>query len=35
MNFIDNRVDPRTGTIRGRAVFDNRDGSFTPVCTRA
>ncbi|WP_415844880.1 efflux RND transporter periplasmic adaptor subunit [Stutzerimonas zhaodongensis] len=30
MNFIDNHVDPRTGTIRGRAVFDNRDGSFTP-----
>ena len=30
MNFIDNQVDPRTGTIRGRAVFDNRDGSFTP-----
>ena len=30
MDFIDNQVDPRTGTIRGRAVFDNRDGSFTP-----
>lgn len=30
MNFIDNQVDPRTGTIRGRAVFDNRDGRFTP-----
>ncbi|MBA1274088.1 multidrug efflux RND transporter periplasmic adaptor subunit MexE [Stutzerimonas azotifigens] len=30
MDFIDNRVDPRTGTIRGRAVFDNRDGRFTP-----
>ena len=30
MNFIDNQVDPRTGTMRGRAVFDNRDGSFTP-----
>lgn len=30
MDFIDNHVDPRTGTIRGRAVFDNRDGSFTP-----
>mgnify|MGYP002656221122 CR=1 FL=1 len=30
MNFLDNQVDPRTGTIRGRAVFDNRDGRFTP-----
>ncbi|MCY1450232.1 Multidrug resistance protein MdtA [compost metagenome] len=30
MNFVDNQVNPKTGTIRGRAVFDNRDGSFTP-----
>jgi multidrug efflux system membrane fusion protein len=30
MNFVDNQVNPRTGTIRGRAVFDNTDGSFTP-----
>jgi multidrug efflux system membrane fusion protein len=30
MNFVDNQVDPQTGTIRGRAVFDNSDGSFTP-----
>ncbi|EWC40894.1 efflux RND transporter periplasmic adaptor subunit [Stutzerimonas stutzeri] len=30
MDFIDNQVDSRTGTIRGRAVFDNRDGRFTP-----
>lgn len=30
MDFMDNQVDPRTGTIRGRAVFDNRDGRFTP-----
>ena len=30
MNFVDNRVNPQTGTIRGRAVFDNADGSFTP-----
>ncbi len=30
MNFVDNHVDPRTGTIRGRAVFDNREGLFTP-----
>ncbi|WP_226502550.1 multidrug efflux RND transporter periplasmic adaptor subunit MexE [Pseudomonas sp. MWU16-30317] len=30
MDFIDNQVNPRTGTIRGRAVFDNSDGSYTP-----
>jgi multidrug efflux system membrane fusion protein len=30
MNFLDNQVDPSTGTIRGRAVFPNRDGSLTP-----
>ena len=30
MDFVDNRLDPATGSIRGRAVFDNRDGRFTP-----
>ncbi|KAA5841320.1 efflux RND transporter periplasmic adaptor subunit [Pseudomonas chlororaphis] len=30
MNFVDNQVNPQTGTIRGRAVFDNADGSYTP-----
>lgn len=30
IDFIDNQVDPMTGTIRGRAVFDNDDGLFTP-----
>jgi multidrug efflux system membrane fusion protein len=30
LDFLDNQVNPRTGTIRGRAVFDNRDGAFTP-----
>lgn len=30
MNFVDNQVNPATGTIRGRAVFDNSDGRFTP-----
>lgn len=30
LDFLDNQVNPRTGTIRGRAVFDNRDGEFTP-----
>ena len=26
MVFVDNQVDPRTGTIRARASFDNKDG---------
>jgi multidrug efflux system membrane fusion protein len=30
LNFVDNRVDPATGTIRARAVFANPDGRFTP-----
>ena len=30
MVFVDNQVDPRTGTIRARATFDNKDGFFTP-----
>ncbi|MFL5105550.1 MAG: efflux RND transporter periplasmic adaptor subunit [Xanthobacteraceae bacterium] len=30
MNFVDNTVNPKTGTIRGRAVFDNMDGLLTP-----
>jgi multidrug efflux system membrane fusion protein len=30
LDFIDNQVDPRSGTIRARAVFDNKDGRFTP-----
>jgi membrane fusion protein, multidrug efflux system len=30
LDFVDNQVDPRTGTIRSRAVLDNRDGAFTP-----
>ena len=30
MNFVDNAINPRTGTIRGRAVFDNKDGFLTP-----
>lgn len=30
LDFIDNQVDPRTGTIRARAVVDNSDQSFTP-----
>lgn len=29
LDFVDNAVDPRTGTIRGRAVFSNT-GQFTP-----
>jgi multidrug efflux system membrane fusion protein len=30
LDFVDNQVDPQSGTIRGRAVFDNKDSRFTP-----
>jgi multidrug efflux system membrane fusion protein len=30
MNFLDNQIDPATGTIRGRAVFRNADRSLMP-----
>ncbi len=30
IDFVDNRVDPQSGTVRMRAVLDNRDGRFTP-----
>ena len=30
LDFVDNQVDAKSGTIRARAVFDNRDGHFTP-----
>jgi RND family efflux transporter MFP subunit len=30
MDFVDNVIDRSSGTIRGRAVFSNRDGVFTP-----
>ena len=30
MDFVDNRVDPATGSIRGRAVFRNPDGVLIP-----
>lgn len=30
MDFVDNRVDPASGTIRARAVLDNHDRRFTP-----
>jgi membrane fusion protein, multidrug efflux system len=30
LDFVDNRVDARAGTIRVRAVFGNGDGRFTP-----
>lgn len=30
LDFIDNQVNPVSGTIRGRAVLDNADGRFTP-----
>jgi multidrug efflux system membrane fusion protein len=30
LDFVDNQVDPHTGTIRARAVFDNPDQRFRP-----
>ena len=30
MDFVDNVIDRSTGTIRGRALFANPDGIFTP-----
>lgn len=30
MDFVDNVVNAKTGTIRGRAIFDNKDGFLTP-----
>jgi multidrug efflux system membrane fusion protein len=30
MDFVDNVINPKSGTIRGRAVFDNKDGFLTP-----
>ena len=30
MDFVDNAINPKTGTIRGRAIFDNKGGFLTP-----
>lgn len=30
MQLIDNQVDPRSGTVRVRAIFDNEDGHLIP-----
>ena len=30
LEFVDNRVDPQSGTVRMRAVLDNKDGRLTP-----
>lgn len=30
LDFVDNRVDPNTGTIRMRGVFPNKNGDLTP-----
>jgi len=30
VDFVDNQVDPATGTVLGRAVFPNPDGVLTP-----
>ncbi|MFN3303931.1 MAG: efflux RND transporter periplasmic adaptor subunit [Roseateles sp.] len=30
LDFVDNRLNPATASIRARAVFDNKQGQFTP-----
>jgi len=30
MDFLDNRLNPRSGTMRGRAIFDNKEELFSP-----
>jgi RND family efflux transporter MFP subunit len=30
VDFLDNQLNPQTGTIRARAVLENKDGQFTP-----
>jgi RND family efflux transporter MFP subunit len=30
VDFVDNQLNSQTGTIRARAVLDNKDGRFTP-----
>ncbi len=30
LDFVDNQLNPQTGTIRARAVFSNKDRRFTP-----
>ncbi len=30
MNFVDNEINAHSGTIRGRAIFDNKDLFLTP-----
>lgn len=30
MDFVDNQIDPNTGTIRARAIFNNKDQLLTP-----
>jgi RND family efflux transporter MFP subunit len=30
VNFVDNQVDPKTGTLRLRGVFPNRDEALSP-----
>ena len=30
MDFVDNQLNVRTGTIRARAILDNQKGLFTP-----
>ena len=35
LDFLDNRLDQGTGTLRARAVIANKAGLFSPGCSRA
>jgi membrane fusion protein, multidrug efflux system len=30
LDFVDNQLNPKSGTLRGRAIFENKDQLFTP-----
>ena len=30
MDFVDNALDPKSGTIKGRAIFENKDSLLLP-----
>ena len=32
INFVDNQVNPKTGTLRVRGVFPNKDEVLSPGC---
>ncbi len=34
VDFVDNQLNPQTGTIRARAVLQTRTGNSPPACSR-